>query len=610
VIALLGGLLVGGWVGGGLVWVFNRTAYREAAGQVADVSLGGADELALVPADAAAFAHVRAADMWKTDAMADVRQVLGKAGDDALKALDESFAPAPSTLDRVTVVAMKRAVHPQNLPNLGKQPAIEIKGGKKVGGFQPPPFQPPPPPPGGDLDVVGLLTFTAPFDFDKVRAANVPKAQVQKVGDKELWSDASGLAVSASGNRTLVVGPTPAVRAFLLKPRAADGPLAPALQLAASGSRHLVAGVGMKSGIVPPDLTRGLPPEAAAVLRADALAVGMVLGRGMKLDLRAAYKDAAAAEEAEAALRKGAESGRKSLAEAKAKMRDKLALKPGATRPVEELPEAVAGVFALGALTMADEWLEKPPLRRDGAGLEATVTVESVGSAYATTAAMSVGLMLPAIQKVREAAGRMQDANNLKQMAIAMHAYEGTYNRLPAAAIADQANNPRAKALLSWRVAVLPYVGEEALFERFNLDEPWDSEHNRALIPLMPKIYASPRAPAPPGKTHYQVLVAPDNAFPGTMFGRVQGKRFSEITDGLSSTIMIVEAPDPVDWTKPEDVRYDPKGPPPRLGLPGAGGFNAAMGDGSVRFFPSTLNPQTLHHLIQNADGMVIPPID
>lgn len=221
--------------------------------------------------------------------------------------------------------------------------------------------------------------------------------------------------------------------------------------------------------------------------------------------------------------------------------------------------------------------------------------------------AVLIGMLLPAVQKVREAAGRMQDSNNLKQMALGMHAHHDIYNRFPAAAIADQPNNPRAKALLSWRVAILPYVGEEALFDRFNLDEPWDSEHNRALIPLMPKIYTSPRAPAPPGKTHYQVIVGPDFNPGATMFGRVQPRRIAEISDGTSNTLMIVEAPDPVDWTKPEDVRYDPKGPPPRLGLPGAGGFNAALADGSVRFVSGAVPPQTLHYLIQIADGMVIP---
>src|SRR4051812_21194823 len=86
VLALLAGLLAGGWVGGGLVYVFHRTKFQEAAGRVADVSLAPAEELALVPADAAGFVHVRAADLWRSDAMAEYRRVVGKAGDDALKA--------------------------------------------------------------------------------------------------------------------------------------------------------------------------------------------------------------------------------------------------------------------------------------------------------------------------------------------------------------------------------------------------------------------------------------------------------------------------------------------------------------------------------------------
>jgi hypothetical protein len=70
---------------------------------------------------------------------------------------------------------------------------------------------------------------------------------------------------------------------------------------------------------------------------------------------------------------------------------------------------------------------------------------------------------------------------------------------------------------------------------------------------------------------------------------------------------MIVEAANSVDWTKPEDLNYNPKGELPPLGLPGAAGFNAALGDGSVRFFSHATRPQTLHLWIGADDGMVIP---
>ncbi|HEX4611900.1 MAG TPA: DUF1559 domain-containing protein [Urbifossiella sp.] len=600
VLALLAGLLAGAWVGGGLVWVFNRTKIRVAGGQVADVSLSAADELASVPADAAGFAHVRAADLWKTDALAEYRKVIGKAGDEALKALDDGFAPAPSTIDRVTVVALAKPGHPANQPNLTKQPGIEIKG--KFAPVPPVPQDP------ADLDVVALLTFTAPFDFTKVREVNLPKGNKRMVGETELWADdEAGVALAARGDRTLIVGPVPAVRAFLLKPKTPDGPLAPALRLAASGSRHFVGGLNLKARPLPPDLARNVPPEAAAILRADALAVGVVIGRGMKLDLRAGYKDDAAAEEAEKALRKSAEAGRKALDEAKTKAKEVLTGKANGPRPVDQLPQAVGGLFTLGAVAMLDEWLANPPLERAGPELSAAVTVDSLASTYAATAAVSVGLMLPAVQKVRAAAGRAGDQNNLKQLAIAMHAYNDTMQRLPAAGQTDPPNRPRGRPLLSWRVSILPYVGEAALYQEFKHDEPWDSPDNIKLLERMPRVFASTQPPAPPGQTHYQVFVTPDTAAVKTMFGRTVGRPLL-VPDGTSNTIMIAEAADPVDWTKPEDMPYEPDGPLPRLGLPGAAGFHAAMGDGSVRFIPHTLPPGALRALIGANDGIPVPP--
>jgi hypothetical protein len=582
VLALLVGLLAGVWVGGGLVWVFNRGKFQEAAGRVADVSLAPAEELALVPADAAGFVHVRAADLWKTEAVADYRRVLGKAGDDALRALDEGFSPAPSTLDRVTVIG------------LAPPPPAKGRGGPKDDA----------PAPG--VDAVAVLTFSAPFDLAKVREANLPKAQKVVVGDSDVWADDSGVALSARGDRTLVVGRAPAVRALLLSAKTPDGPLTPALKLAAAGSRHVVGGLNLKAFPLPADFKKSLPPEVVPVLRAEALALGVVVGRGVRLDLRAAYKDDASAEEAEKQLRKSAEAGRKSLEEAKAKMLTAVAGREGGPkpRPAADLPEAVGGLFALGTIATLDEWLDKLPLVRTGPELSADVTVESVGGAYAAAA---VGLLLPAVEKVRTAAARTSGQANLRQLAVAMHLYHDTHGRFPAAGLTSPPNAARGKALLSWRVAVLPFIGEQALHGQFKLDEPWDGPNNIKLLPRMPRAFASVGAPAPPGKTRYQVFVAPDNSPVRTLFGRTQGRNLAAAPDGAMSTIMIAEATNPVDWTKPEDLTLLVNGPIPPLGLPGAPGFNAAMGDGMVRYFPHTVPANTLRALIGADDGEVVP---
>src|SRR5438045_1511259 len=76
---------------------------------------------------------------------------------------------------------------------------------------------------------------------------------------------------------------------------------------------------------------------------------------------------------------------------------------------------------------------------------------------------------------------RLTSSNNLKQIALAFHSFHDTYGGMPAAAICDKAGKP----LLSWRVAILPWIEEGALYKQFKLDEPWDSKHNKALLKKM-----------------------------------------------------------------------------------------------------------------------------
>src|SRR5262249_55861319 len=147
--------------------------------------------------------------------------------------------------------------------------------------------------------------------------------------------------------------------------------------------------------------------------------------------------------------------------------------------------------------------------------------------------------------------------------------------RLPAAAI-----RKGGQALLSWRVAILPFLEETALFDRFHLDEAWDSPHNASLLGGMPRVY-TPVLPKDtmPDTTYYQGFVGPEALFDGQ-----GGTRITEMIDARVPTIMVIEAGRPVPWTKPEDVPYAAAGPLPMLGGQFADGFYAGFADGSVGF--------------------------
>jgi prepilin-type processing-associated H-X9-DG protein len=205
-------------------------------------------------------------------------------------------------------------------------------------------------------------------------------------------------------------------------------------------------------------------------------------------------------------------------------------------------------------------------------------------------------LLLPAVQKVREAAARMQSQNNLKQIGLAWHNYHDNNNGLlEGGAIRDRNGTP----LLSWRVALLPYVEQENLYRQFHLDEPWDSPHNKTLLTRMPKIYADPGAPsedAAQGLTYYRAFTGPHSAFAPGENGRAS---IANITDGTSNTFMIVEAAEPIPWTKPGDLVYDPNRPLPKFASFFSRGFNAAFWDGSVRLIdPRDTDERTLRAMI------------
>jgi RNA polymerase sigma factor (sigma-70 family) len=158
------------------------------------------------------------------------------------------------------------------------------------------------------------------------------------------------------------------------------------------------------------------------------------------------------------------------------------------------------------------------------------------------------------------------------------------------------------KALLSWRVAILPYLGEHELYKQFKLDEPWDGPHNRRLLRKMPKVYAPPGGSArEPYSTYYQVFVGEHAAFE-----RHQAMRIPSFTDGTSNTLLIVEAGGAVPWTKPEDLHFSPDDPIPELGGLFPRVFHGAMADGSVHAFSKRADPEMLRKLIMRDDGLVV----
>jgi hypothetical protein len=199
-------------------------------------------------------------------------------------------------------------------------------------------------------------------------------------------------------------------------------------------------------------------------------------------------------------------------------------------------------------------------------------------------------------ERTANAAQRARSQNHLKQIVLALHNYESAYGHFPQN-ITDKKGNP----LLSWRVAILPFLEQDALFRQFKFDEPWDGPNNKKLLAKMPELYRVGFEPKGETKTYYQGF-----AGAGTLFEPGKKLKLAGVLDGTSNTLAVVEAGPPVEWTQPADISYVPKNAVPRLEGPFSNVLIAATADGAVHMFRRDIDDKTLRRLIEIADGEVV----
>ncbi|HZL89302.1 MAG TPA: DUF1559 domain-containing protein [Pirellulaceae bacterium] len=200
--------------------------------------------------------------------------------------------------------------------------------------------------------------------------------------------------------------------------------------------------------------------------------------------------------------------------------------------------------------------------------------------------AVCVCLLLPSVGS-GPPSKRMMCGNNLKQFAIALLSYHDRYGTLPPAYVADQNGRP----MHSWRVLILPFMEQQALYNLYRFDEPWDGPNNSKLLKYGLPYNKCPSVDANgPAKkdteTNYLVVVGPKTAFPGD-----KCVALSDITDDKGNTILVVEVHNSgIHWMEPRDLHVTQmartinaaKGQ--GISSQHTGGANVAMSDGSVRF--------------------------
>jgi hypothetical protein len=196
--------------------------------------------------------------------------------------------------------------------------------------------------------------------------------------------------------------------------------------------------------------------------------------------------------------------------------------------------------------------------------------------------------------------------NNVKQIGLAMHNYESAIGHFP-----SNSYDKDGRPLLSWRVHILPYIEQAAVYQQFKLDEPWDSPHNKPLGQLVIRVFQVPGRPAPqPWETYFRTFIGPKDVKgghrPWLVEGDSNGPKIAQVTDGTSNTFMVVEAAEAVPWAKPDDLPYDGVLPLPKLGGPN-GVYVAGFADGSTRTFRrGQIDETNMRRLISLADGNTV----
>ena len=242
---------------------------------------------------------------------------------------------------------------------------------------------------------------------------------------------------------------------------------------------------------------------------------------------------------------------------------------------------------------------ERMGLHRSGLAFGAGCGLALIGVAAVAISVIAVliALLLPAIQAAREAARRQQSMNNLKQLGLALHNYHDVYGSFPPAVVRDADGKP----LYSGRVLLLPYLEQQDLYQSLDLSQEWDSPRNRSLTHVPLKLFTDPsdRVSELEPKTSYRFVTGS-----GTMFEDGQAVQITDIQDGVSNTIAMVEMQSGgVQWAQPDDADFTRPTSLPPGNHPG--GNLVLLADGSVRFLAKTTTGLQLRDLATIAGGQV-----
>jgi Protein of unknown function (DUF1559) len=497
---------------------------------------GSSADMSLVPANGQGFVTVRVADLWKTSLVQDALKKMPKAESDKLAEAEKEFGLSASELDRITAV----------FQDVESEKVWVIFYATKA---------------------VDRAKITKKLEVDSTEKTHQGKSyQVSKVSGKQG-------AIHFINDKTFVVAPEAGMKACLdqaAKP-VTEGNLASAIK-GANTKHHFAAGFALPANLMQ-KAKQGIGgnPQLASLgsildLKSGTLSLNLS-GQEVQMEVGMAFPD-----EKKASTAKKALDDVKKMAEGLLPM-----LKMGGDPAQVKVAD------------QAEKALKSLTISQSGSDVRIAMKGEIPSNAVND---------LP-IQDLFRLAGpgkgvdNIQGQNNLKQLALAFHNQASSLGG-KCFFTPDIGKDQTGKPLLSWRVAILPYIEQDNLYRQFRLNEPWNSPNNIRLLNMMPKTFEVPGRPAAaPGETFYQVFTGPQTLFEKTWSPNLPGS----FTRGLTNTVMIVEGASSVPWTKPDDIVLGPN-PMAQLGFSRDGKSTMALADGSVRTITRAMRSQTLRNAI------------
>lgn len=208
--------------------------------------------------------------------------------------------------------------------------------------------------------------------------------------------------------------------------------------------------------------------------------------------------------------------------------------------------------------------------------------------------------VVPAIQQAKGAALQAHSVNNLKQIGLALQNYHDAHGSFPPAVVTDANGAP----LYSWRVLILPYLEQGAVYEAFDKNASWDSPQNSVISDTMIPTYTHPQDGSVM-TSYFMPTGAGLIAEPGMTI------KFADVTDGTSNTILVVDAGYPIGpWAAPMDFDLSPGAYTIGEGgtiQPRNGKIDVLFADGSTRTYDVDDFPlMQLQSMFTRAGGEVV----